>query len=92
VDQSDLSALLTEIDTLADGTLPVDEIIELADSTPMDEELQDRFAIRFHGTNEEILIHVWREQMDWVHLYFSSTSVELIATIESKMKPYARPE
>jgi hypothetical protein len=90
VDQSRLPALLREIGTLADNSLAVDEILKLAEATPMDEELQDRYAVRFRGADEEILVHVWREQVDWVHLYFSSTSKEMIAAMEDKMTPYAR--
>ena len=90
VDQSELAALLQDINTLAENTLPVDKILELAISTPMDEELQDRFAFAFNGSDEEIQIHVWREQVDWVHLYISSTSKELIAALEKTNMAYAR--
>jgi len=92
VDQSELPALLNDIDTLSNNTLPVREILELAISTPMDEELQDRFAFAFNGSDEEIQIHVWREQVDWVHLYFSSTSRELIDALEKTNMTYARDD
>lgn len=92
VDQSALPALLKEIDELADNALPVDEILNLAESTPMDEELQDRYEFVFQGSDEEIQIHVWREQVDWVHLYFSSTSQELITAIENRNSAYARTD
>lgn len=92
VDQSRMPALLKEIDTLADNSLAIDEILKLAEATPMDDELQDRYTVRFRGADEEILVHVWREQVDWVHLYFSSTSAELIDAIESRMSPYARED
>ena len=82
--------MLQEIDTLVDNSLAVDEIVKLAEATPMDEELQDRYAVRFGGADEEMQIHVWREQVDWVHLYFSSTSQEMIAAIENTTAPYAR--
>ena len=82
--------MLQEIDTLVENSLVVDELVKLAQATPMDEELQDRYAVRFCGTDEEMLIHVWREQVDWVHLYFSSTSQEMIAAIENKTASYAR--
>ena len=90
VDQSRLPALLQEIDALVENSLAVDEIVRLAEATPMDEELQDRYTVRFRGADAEMLIHVWREQVDWVHLYFSSTSKELIAAIEDSMAGYAR--
>ena len=92
VDQSELAALLNDIDTLSNNTLPVSKILELAISTPMDEELQDRFAYAFNGSDEEIQIHVWCEQVDWVHLYFSSTSRELIAALEKTNMTYARDD
>ncbi len=92
VDQSQLPALLGDIDALADNALPVDKMLELAVSTPMDNEQQERFAIAFEGSDEEILFHVWREQVDWVHLYFSSTSKELIAALEKTKAAYARDD
>ena len=92
VDQSTLPALLQEIDTLADNALAVDKILELAKSTPMDDELQDRYAFMFNGSEEEIQIHIWREQVDWVHLYFSSTSKELIAELEKTSIAFARDD
>ena len=92
IDQSDLPALLGDIDMIADNALAVDEMLELAVSTRMDEEQQDRFTLTFNGTDEEILFHVWREQVDWVHLYFSSTSKELIAALEKINVAYARDD
>ena len=90
VNQSALPALLSDIETLADNALPVDRMLELVVSTPMDDELQERFAFTFKGSNEEIQFHVWREQVAWVHLYFSSTSKELIAALEETNAAYAR--
>lgn len=92
VDQSKLPALLRDVDALADNSLPVGKILELAETTPMDDELQDRYAFEYEGVDEEIQIHVWREQVDWVHLYFSSTSKDLVAAIEETIEPFARPE
>ena len=92
IDQSELPALLGDIDLIADNALAVDEMLELAVSTRMDEEQQDRFTLTFNGTDEEILFHVWREQVDWVHLYFSSTSRELIAALEKINVAYARDD
>jgi hypothetical protein len=39
VDQLELPALLQDINTLAGNALPVDKILELAITTPMDDEL-----------------------------------------------------
>jgi len=90
VDQKNVPALLAAIDKLTDNVLDVDGMLELAESTPMDEELQQRYAVKFSGSDEEILLHVWREQVEWVHLYFSSTSKELIDVIEKTNSAYAR--
>ena len=90
VNQSELPALMGDIDTLADNALPVDKMLELAVSTPMDDEQQDRIMFAFNGSDEEILFHIWREQVDWVHLFFSSTSKELIAALEKTNMAYAR--
>ena len=92
IDQSDLPALLGDIDIIADNALAVGELLELAVSTRMDEEQQDRFTLTFKGTDEEIQLHVWREQVDWVHLYFSCTSKELIAALEKISVAYARDD
>ena len=92
VDQSQVFTLLTSIDAMTDNTLAVDEMLELALSTPMDEEQQNRFPVVYNGADEEILFHVWREQADWLHLYFSSTSKELVAALEKNNEAYAREE
>ena len=90
VNQTDLPALLADLDALAENELDVDRMLSLAVSTPMDQEQQDRFAVTYDGTPEEILVHIWREQVDWVHLYFSSESQDLIDAIEQTNKGYAR--
>ena len=90
VDEVRLQALLNDIDGLTENALPVDAIHTLALDTPMDEELQDRYQFAFNGRDEEVQIHVWREQVDWVHLYFSTTSPELKAALETTGETYAR--
>ena len=92
VDQTELHALLDAIGAVADDPLPIDEMLLLATSTPMDDELQERYAFSFEGSEEEILFHIWREQVDWVHLYFSSTSGALIGALEASNAPYARDD
>ena len=92
VDQSELPALLSDVSELAENTIPVDEMLALAESTPMDDELQDRYAFKYEGSDEEIQYHVWREQTDWVHVYFSSTSNDLISAIEKSSAAYARED
>jgi len=90
VNQSELTSLIRDIDSLTDNSLPTDEIHKLAISTPMDDELQKRFTFTFKGSDEDVQIHVWREQVDWVHLYFSTTSKDLISAIESASASHAR--
>ena len=90
VDESGLPALMKDLDALTDNALPVAKIIELAATTPMDDELQERYSFVFDGADEEVQIHVWREQADWVHLYFSTTSKDLVAALEQAVAPYAR--
>lgn len=92
VNQSDLGALLADIDKVTENALPLDAMLELAVSTPMDAEQQERYAVSFGGAGGEILFHVWREQLDWVHLYFSSTSKALITAIEESNSRYARDD
>lgn len=87
-----LEPLLQQIDALTENDLDTGQMLQLALSTPMDEELQERYAITFDGDAEEIQLHVWREQVDWVHLYFSSTSKELIAAIEASNAGFAMPQ
>jgi hypothetical protein len=90
VNQSELRALLQDIDSLTDNPLAVGDIVELAVATPMDDELQERFSFVFKGSDEEVQIHVWREQVDWVHLYFSTTSEDLIVALEATNAAHAR--
>jgi len=88
VDGPSVGALLTALDQISD--IDVDGLLTLTESTPMDDEQQQRFAVSFNGEDTEILYHVWREQEDWVHLYFSSDSEELTAAIEAAAEAFAR--
>jgi len=92
VDESALPALLADIDALTNDAFPAGELIALAAATPMDEELEQRFSVNYQGTAEEIQVHVWREQIDWVHLYFSTTSKTLMAALEDSIAGYARSD
>lgn len=92
VDQSEVAALLSDIDALTDNALPVSEMLALAVATPMDDELQERYSISFNGAEEEILFHTWREQVDWIHLYFSTTSKGLIKALEGANATHARSD
>jgi len=58
----------------------------------MDEELQSRFTVRFEGSEIEVLYHVWRGQVDRVHLYFSAASRELVDGIDVASQEFARDE
>lgn len=92
VDETRLEALFTAIDGLTDDTLDAASLMELAATTPMDDELEARFTVQFDGAENEVLFHVWREQVDWVHLYFSSTSQPLIDAIAAASDPFARAD
>ena len=88
VDATSVRAVLEAVDQIS--AIDVDGLVELTESTPMDDEQQQRFAASFNGDDTEILYHVWREQEDWVHLYVSSESQGLVAALESAMAPFAR--
>lgn len=91
VDLAAIPAMLAAIDDITDNELPVEELLALTNSVPMDEEKQQRFAVSFGGKDTEVLYHVWREQTDWVHVYASSTSQELVGAVEASIKPFERP-
>jgi hypothetical protein len=88
VDETSVSAALAALNAVTE--VDVDGLLTLTQSTPMDNEQQQRFAVSFNGEETEILYHVWREQEDWVHIYFSSESEDLIAAIEAATTPLAR--
>ncbi len=88
VDETSVRLVLTALDQVTD--IDVDGLLELTETTPMDDEQQQRFAVSFNGDETEILYHVWREQEDWVHLYFSSESEDLIAAIKAATESLAR--
>ena len=90
IDDASIPAMLAALDRLTDNDLPVDELLELSSSTPMDEETQQRVAVSFGGEDTDMLIHIWREQTDWVHFYASSTSQEFVNAVQSGIKPFER--
>jgi len=90
VDDAVIPAMLAALDQLTDNELPVDDLLAMSNSTPMDEETQQRVAASFGGEDTEMLIHIWREQEDWVHVYASSTSSELISAVEAGIKSFER--
>jgi len=90
VDLSKLSAVLTAVNQLTDNEMDIEHLVELANSVSLDEEKQERLPMAYNGKETEILYHVWREQADWVHLYFSSPSEDLIGAIKKATEPFAR--
>ncbi len=90
VDDQRVLAMLTAIDGLADNRLPVDDLLELTDSTPLDQEQQLRVPVSFRGAETEILYHVWREQEDWVHVYASSSNKALVDAVEAQFSAFQR--
>lgn len=90
VDDASIPAMLAAIDELTDNELPVDELLAMTTSVPMDEENQQRVAVVFRGDETDMLIHIWREQVDWVHVYASSTSKDLVNAVEAGIKSFER--
>jgi hypothetical protein len=92
VDDASIPVLLAAIDGLSDNDLPVDELAELSRTTKMDAEQQLRFPVSYRGEDTDMLVHIWREQVDWVHVYASSSSQELVSAVEATLKTFARPD
>ena len=90
VDLASIPAMLAAIDNITDDKLPIDELLTLTNSVPMDEEKQQRIAVSFGENETEMLYHVWREQSDWVHVYASSTSQDLVSAVEIRIKQFER--
>ena len=90
VDDVSIPAMLAAIDELTDNELPVDELLALTTSVSMDDEKQQRVAVSFGGEETDMLIHIWREQIDWVHVYASSTSQDLVSAVEASIKSFER--
>lgn len=90
VDDASIPAMLAAIDGLTDNALPVDELLAMTASVPMDEEKQQRVPVVFDGEDTDMLIHIWREQVDWVHVYASSTSQDLVNAVEAGMESFER--
>ena len=90
VDDASIPAMLAAIDGLTDNPLPVGELLAMTASVPMDEEKQQRVAVVFDGEETDMYIHIWREQVDWVHVYASSTSRDLVNAVEAGMEPFER--
>lgn len=76
---------LQTVDALVDNDLDVTGLSEFSTSIPVDEEKQQKLAIVYRGDETTILYHVWRENIDTVHLYFSTPSEDLAAAIEAGM-------
>lgn len=90
VDLASIPAMLAAIDAITDDQIPVDELLALTNSVPMDEEKQQRFVVSFGGKDTEVQYHIWREQTDWVHVYASSTSREFVDAVETSIKTFER--
>ncbi len=90
IDLVSIPAMLAAIDGLTDDNLPVEELLALTNSVPMDAEKQQRFAVSFGGQDTEVQYHVWREQADWVHVYASSTSKEFVDAVAASIKTFER--
>lgn len=91
VDLDTVPAMLTAIEAIVDNELPMEELLALTNSVPMDEEKQQRIPVSFRGQDTEMLYHVWREQEGWVHVYASSTSRDLVDAVEAGIRQFERP-
>ena len=60
VDEASVAQVLMALDGLTDNEIDVDGLLELARTTPMDDETQQRFAVTYGGEDTSILVHVWR--------------------------------
>ena len=90
VDEAAVEAVLQALDQITDTEIDIGRLVELTETTDMDAEQQERFAVTFGGNDTEILYHVWREQQDWVHLYVSSDSKGLVDAFKSAAAPFSR--
>jgi hypothetical protein len=90
VDGAAVEAVLGVLNQLTDGDIDIAGLVVLTETTKMDEEQQDRFAVTYGGDETEFLYHVWREQEDWVHLYISSDSKSLVDAFETAAAPFGR--
>ena len=90
VDLVAIPAMLAALDSNTENELPIDELLALTNSVPMDEEKQQRVAVSFGDAETEMLYHVWREQADWVHVYASSTSQDFVSAVENSIKRFER--
>jgi len=90
VDLASIPAMLAAIDNITNNELPVDELLALTNSVAMDEEKQQRIVVSFGENDAEMQYHVWREQTDWVHVYASSTSQDLVTAVETSIKKFER--
>ena len=92
VDLSVVPALLTALDEMTDSQLDVSGLTDLTNNVTIDQEDQRKFAVTYKGEETELLYHVWREQSDWVHLYFSTPSKALHEAMEASNAAFARTE
>lgn len=92
IDDTVVPQMFAALDALTESGIPVDALAELAASTPLDEETEQRFPVAYNGDEAEVQVHIWREQADWVHVYASSTNESLVGAIEDTMSEYARAE
>ncbi len=89
VDLARVPALLAELAGSVDG-VDVEGLVALTDSVAMDAEKQEKLSVSHDGASTTLVYHVWREQADWVHLYFSTPSAELAAFTEATLQRYER--
>jgi hypothetical protein len=92
VDEAEVELVLQALDQITDTEIDIGRLVVLTETTDMDAEQQERFAVTFDGNDTELLYHVWREQQDWVHLYVSSDSKDLVDAFKSAAAPFSRDD
>lgn len=92
LDDETVMSFLQQMNSMAGGTLDVQALNELGRGLAVDTEDQMRLKVSYQEKDTELLYHVWREQADWVHIYLSSPSGELITALDGVSKPLQRPK
>lgn len=92
VDLSAMPAVLAAVDGVTENAMDISSLLAMSQSVSLDQEKQQIVPVSFGGRQTELMIHVWREHADWVHLYFQTPSSALIDALKTATAPFARPE
>ncbi|MEM9301163.1 MAG: hypothetical protein AAGE01_03575 [Pseudomonadota bacterium] len=92
VADEDVARVFAAVADLTEAGVDAPALAAMARNTKLDTETEDRFAVRYAGAETELMIHVWREQTDGVHLYFTSPSADLIEAIDGLSARFERSD